>query len=376
MDPIEKQIREKFKDIPYGDEGSNVLDSNVVYSLEIEGENAEVVLIIPQKFESTIGITSNKVEDALKTIDNINNVTVSVIDEKEMADSIERESISPETIHEKDHANPHDPEQPHLAAPQNASYLDEYKHVILIASGKGGVGKSTLSVNLALALKHIGKKVSLLDVDVYGPSIPVMLGARDKMPRVIGHKILPLTRCGIEFMSMGNLVPEAQSMIWRGPMIHQAVEQLLRDTQWPGGDYMIVDLPPGTGDVQISLAQTTQAAGAIVVCTPQDVALLDARKAINMFNKVNIPLIGMVENLSFFICPECGTETPIFSTGGAEKESETQEVPFLGKVPIELDIRVGGDKGEPVVHADPKSKSAGYFIEIAKKVDELMEEDE
>ncbi|MDH5559451.1 MAG: P-loop NTPase [Deltaproteobacteria bacterium] len=364
MDPLELEIRDKFKQISFGEEGSNVLESNIVHSLEIDGGTAEAVLIIEKQYESLIDKTTKQVEEALKSINGIKQVGIKVINADEMKEALSDQDPRP--------AQFPDPE-----APQRVNYLSEYKNIILVASGKGGVGKSTMSVNLALALKHLGKTVSLLDADVYGPSIPVMLGARNKYPKVIGHKILPLSCFGMEFMSMGNLIPEDQSMIWRGPMIHQAIEQLLRDTSWPGGDYMIVDLPPGTGDVQISLAQTTEAAGAVIVCTPQDVALLDARKALNMFDKVNIPILGMIENMSYFICPDCGSETPIFSKGGTEEESKTREVPFLGRVPIELDIRLGGDNGVPILHSDPESQSAKTIIGIARKIDEIIEaEDE
>ena len=200
------------------------------------------------------------------------------------------------------------------------------------------------------------------------------MGARGEYPEVVNQVIQPLSRFGVEFMSIGSLVEEDEAMIWRGPMAHQAIEQLIRDTVWPGGDYMIIDLPPGTGDVQITLAQKTQASGAVIVCTPQDVALLDARKAIAMFDKVNIPILGMVENMSFFKCPGCGEETPIFSSGGAEDEATAQEIPFLGKVPIELNIRRCGDEGTPVVEALPESSSAQAYMNMARELDKLLTE--
>ena len=397
MDPIEEQIREKFQQIPFGNEGKNVLNSNIVYSLEVDGDSAQAVLIIHKDNESLIKSTGVKVEEALKSVDGIKNVSIQIIDEEEYREAHDLDGTQqddPTVGHGHSHHHGHNhthgeghhhhepkpqagpgPQNPNPGQPERTNYLSEYKNVILVGSGKGGVGKSTLSVNLAFALKHLGKTVSLLDADVYGPSLPMMLDARDSTPKIIGHKILPLSRLGIEFMSMGSLVPESQSMIWRGPMIHQAIEQLLRDTQWPGGDYIIIDLPPGTGDVQISLAQTTEATGAVIVCTPQDVALLDARKALNMFGKVNIPILGMIENMSSFVCPKCGHETPIFDKGGTETESKTREVPFLGHVPIELDIRLGGDKGNPVVHQDPESKSSKPIIDIAKKLIQIVEEE-
>jgi len=197
-----------------------------------------------------------------------------------------------------------------------------------------------------------------------------------EFPEIMNEQLQPLSKFGVEFMSIGNLVKEDEALIWRGPMVHQALEQMLRDTVWPGGDYMIVDLPPGTGDVQLTLAQMTEATGVLIVCTPQDVALLDARKAMNMFEKVNVPILGMVENMSSFICPKCGEETPIFSKGGTEAESKARKVPFIGKIPIELDIRLGGDNGAPVVHSLPNSTSAKLFMDAARKLDEVIEEEE
>ncbi|MGK0289432.1 MAG: ATP-binding protein involved in chromosome partitioning, partial [bacterium] len=229
-------------------------------------------------------------------------------------------------------------------------------------------------VNLALALKSLGKQVSLFDADIYGPSVPMMIGARDIKPDILGSRILPIQQYGIDFLSMGSLVDEDASLVWRGPMVHQAIEQMLRDTTWPGGDYLIMDMPPGTGDIQISLAQMTEVLGVVIVCTPQDVALLDAKRAIVMFEKVDIPILGMIENMSSFICPHCKEETPIFSKGGTEEASKSQDVPFIGKIPIELDIRIGGDEGKPVVHSKPDSDIAKIFIDIAKKVDQLSEE--
>ena len=368
MDPLEQKIRDAFIQIPFGD--SNLLESDVIYSLEVLGTKANVVLVIGKDNESFISSTAKSVEDALQGMDEIEAVTIKVMESVDEAEQKER----PTGPSERPPSAGSPQQGGHAAPPKQVSYLGEYDNVILVASGKGGVGKSTTTVNLALALKSLGKEVSILDADIYGPSLPVMMGTRGEQPEVIGNQIQPMSRFGVEFISLGNLVPEEESLIWRGPMAHQAIEQLLRDTTWPGGDYMIIDLPPGTGDVQISLAQMTQAAGAVIVCTPQDVALLDARKATAMFDKVNIPILGMIENMSFFKCPGCGEETPIFSTGGTENEAKLQEVEFLGKMPIELNIRVCGDAGDPIVNAYPKSPSALAYVEIAKTLDKALEE--
>ena len=366
MDPLEQQIRAAFEQIPFGE--GTVMDQEVIYSLELMETQAAVILIIGKENESLIDQTAQAIHDALVGLEGIEQVGIKVVENMAQANSASQP--------QQQQGHDHNQEQGgHAAAPQTVSYLGEYENVILIASGKGGVGKSTTAINLALALKKIGKSVSLLDADIYGPSMPMMMGTRGEFPEVVNNVIQPMSRYGIEFMSMGSLVDEAEAMVWRGPMAHQATEQMLRDTTWPGGDYMIVDLPPGTGDVQITLAQKTQAAGAIIVCTPQDVALLDARKAISMFDKVNIPTLGMVENMSFFKCPGCGEETPIFSTGGTEQEAKMQEVPFLGRIPIELNIRRCGDEGNPIVEAFPESDVTQIYVEMAQKLDRILNEE-
>ncbi len=356
---LEQKIEEALKQIPFGDNGGNVLDSNVVYSVELNQQIANVVLIISEENQNLEGETARKVQETLKSIEGIEQVSISIKRSKEEADVNQSQS--------QQAPNPNPPEQ------QN--YLQEYENVILVASGKGGVGKSTVAINLALALKASGKKVSVMDADVYGPSIPIMLGLRNESLKVEGEKVKPLSQFGLDFISVGNMVSEDQALIWRGPMTHQVIQQMLRDSAWPGGDYMIIDLPPGTGDVQLSLAQMTNATGAVVVCTPQDVALLDARKAIAMFDKVDIPVLGMIENMSSFVCPKCGSETPIFSKGGTERESASQNIAFIGRVPIELDIRLGADNGDPVVHAMPSSASTRVFMEMAEKLDKIVQED-
>ncbi len=243
------------------------------------------------------------------------------------------------------------------------------KNVILVGSGKGGVGKSTVSVNLAVALAQLGCKVGLLDADIYGPSVPLMMnlfGAKPQSPD--GKSVLPLVAYGVKIISIGFFVDPDQAMIWRGPMLHGALVQLIRDVQWGELDYLVLDLPPGTGDIQLTIAQQVSVAGAVVVTTPQDVALSDAIKAKVMFDKVSIPVLGFVENMSGFVCPHCKTETDIFSKGGAEQAAHKLAVPFLGRVPINLAIREGGDEGKPVVAAHPELPEAQALIRIAQNV--------
>jgi ATP-binding protein involved in chromosome partitioning len=232
------------------------------------------------------------------------------------------------------------------AAPKVGQVGLTAKSVIAVGSGKGGVGKSTIAASLALGLMRAGSKVGLMDADVYGPSIPHLLGLSDAPKPVIADgKIVPVMSQGMPVMSMGFLVPPGEAVVWRGPMLHGAITQFLRDTNWGELDYLIIDMPPGTGDIALTLSQMLPLSGAVVVCTPQDVALLDAVKAIAMFRKVNIPVLGMVENMSGFICPDCGKRYDIFGSGGARRRAEELSVPFLGEVPLNMQIRVHGDAG-------------------------------
>ena len=240
--------------------------------------------------------------------------------------------------------------------------------IIAIASGKGGVGKSTVSANLAVALAQAGKRVGLLDADVHGPSQPRMLGVSQRPASPDGKTIIPLKNHGVTMMSIGLMVGEDQAVIWRGPMLMGALQQMLGQVQWGTLDVLIIDLPPGTGDVQLSLCQKTAITGAVVVSTPQDVALLDARKAINMFAKLNAPILGMIENMSSYICPNCGDEAHIFGHGGAHAEADKLGFPFLGEIPLDLEIRLTSDAGTPVVAAAPESPQAAAFKAIAARL--------
>lgn len=241
--------------------------------------------------------------------------------------------------------------------------------IIAIASGKGGVGKSTTAVNLALALKHLGKKVAILDADIYGPNQPHLLGAENIRPESTEQKHLrPVTRYGIQSMSIGYLVPPENAMIWRGPIVSTALQQLFYDTEWDNVEYLILDLPPGTGDVQLTLAQKIPISGTIIVTTPQEVSLLDVRKAINMFQKVNIPIIGVVENMSGFVCSNCGHHTDIFGHGGGTKLAQEFSLQLLGQIPLEPTIQEQTEHGLPIVEKDPQSPLSKIYIEIAKQI--------
>jgi ATP-binding protein involved in chromosome partitioning len=242
------------------------------------------------------------------------------------------------------------------------------KHIIAVASGKGGVGKSTTAVNLALGLAANGVATGLLDADIYGPSMPRMLDVKEKPESVDGKALKPIERYGLRTMSIGYIVNEDTPMIWRGPMVSSALEQMLRDVQWGELDVLVVDMPPGTGDAQLTLAQRVALSGAVIVSTPQDIALVDARKGLNMFRKVAVPVLGFVENMSFFLCPHCGERSEIFGHGGARQEAEKLGVPFLGEVPLHLDIRTTSDSGHPIVVAQPDSQYAQIYRNIAGRV--------
>jgi len=250
--------------------------------------------------------------------------------------------------------------------------LEKIRFIIAVASGKGGVGKSTTSANLALGLAAQGWRVGLLDADVYGPSMPRLFALTDK-PKVEGGKLVPLEAYGVKIMSMGFLVDENIPMVWRGPMVSQAISQMLGEVVWGELDALVIDMPPGTGDVQLTIAQQVPLSGAVIVSTPQDLALIDARRAVAMFQKVEAPILGVVENMSYFLCPHCGGRSEIFAHGGARHDAEQMGVPFLGEAPLDIKIRETSDAGRPVVAAEPDSPQAAVYLNLAAKVKTLLE---
>ena len=257
------------------------------------------------------------------------------------------------------HAHPADKVQPGIPG------VDA---VIAVASGKGGVGKSTTAVNLALGLRDLGLKVGMLDADIYGPSLPKLLAIKEKPQTIGGTRLKPIERYGLTVMSIGFLIDEETPMIWRGPMVMSAITQMLREVEWGKLDVMVVDMPPGTGDAQLTMAQQVPLKGAVIVSTPQDLALIDARRGVAMFKRVNVPVLGIVENMSYFLCPSCGSRSAIFGHGGARQEAERQGVPFLGEVPLHMTIREKSDSGMPVVATEPDGVHAKIYREIAAKV--------
>ena len=264
------------------------------------------------------------------------------------------------------------PVQFHTTTQKVDQYLTGVKYKIAVASGKGGVGKSTVAVNLAVALAKQGQRVGLLDADIYGPSIPLMLGITEQPP-YINNKILPIEKYGVKLMSLGFLLDTDSPVIWRGPLVARALQQLMRDVDWGQLDIIVFDMPPGTGDAQLTLSQSIALDGAVIVTTPQDVALIDAVKGVQMFRKVNVPILGIVENMSYFVCPHCGERTNIFAAGGAEKECKRLGVELLGQIPLDVEIRVGGDEGKPIVEKNPQNPQAKAFLDIAQKVTQMLE---
>ena len=269
------------------------------------------------------------------------------------------------------------PQPAHVAAqPQRAAHpadkvqpgIPGVDAVIAVASGKGGVGKSTTAVNLALGLRDLGLKVGMLDADIYGPSLPKLLAIKEKPETIGGTRLKPIQRYGLTVMSIGFLIDEETPMIWRGPMVMSAITQMLREVEWGKLDIMVVDMPPGTGDAQLTMAQQVPLKGAVIVSTPQDLALIDARRGVSMFKRVNVPVLGVVENMSYFLCPSCGTRSDIFAHGGARHEAERLGVPFLGEVPLHMMIREKSDAGLPVVATVPDSEHARIYRDIASKV--------
>jgi ATP-binding protein involved in chromosome partitioning len=247
------------------------------------------------------------------------------------------------------------------------------RNLIAVGSGKGGVGKTTVAVNLAVALAALGHKVGLMDADVYGPNVPLMMGI-NKTPMAYGERIQPLEQFGVKLMSMGFLSPGDKPLVWRGPMLHSVIQQFLRGVDWGDLDYLVIDLPPGTGDVQLTLIQTAPVTGAVVVTTPSDVSLEDARKAVHMFSQVKVPILGIVENMSYLVCPHCSERVDVFSTGGGERTAREMKVNFLGALPLDPAVRAGGDSGKPVALRNGNDSQANVFRDLAQRTIDRINE--
>ena len=335
----ELQVQTALKEAIDPNTKKDVVTSKAVRNIKIDGNNVSLDIILGYPAKSVLAEIKTLVTNKLKTIPGIGSVNVDV--------SFKIVSHS---------------------AQRGVKLIPNVKNIIAVASGKGGVGKSTTAVNLALALAAEGASVGILDADIYGPSQPTMLGISGRPESRDGKSLEPMEGHGLQAMSIGFLIDVETPMVWRGPMVTQALEQLLNDTRWRDIDYLVVDLPPGTGDIQLTLAQRVPVTGAVIVTTPQDIALLDARKGLKMFEKVGIPIVGIVENMSIHICSKCGNEEHIFGTGGGEKMCKDYDIEFLGALPLDIHIREQADSGKPTVVADPDGRISQIYREIARRV--------
>ena len=344
------QITDILRKFSLPGSSSNIVDEGLLSSPFIsDGESGKKIVLsltVPSSKAEGLESLRTTIESAIKSLDGVESAMVALTAQRDPSES--------------------PPPPPQQQRSPNVS-LDGVNHIIAVASGKGGVGKSTTALNLALGLRNQGLKVGILDADIYGPSLPRLL-ALDSKPEVNGRILTPLEKYGIKVMSIGFLVAEESPVIWRGPMVISALTQLLREVAWAPLDILVVDMPPGTGDAQLTMSQQVPLSGAIIVSTPQDLALIDARKGLNMFTKVSVPILGIVENMSSFECPKCGERTDLFGHGGAMAEAEKLKVPFLGAVPLHLDIRCASDLGLPLLESDPEGSHAILYNEIARKV--------
>ena len=345
--------------------GKNVVDAGLIQGLVVrDGHIGFSIEVAPERGRTSEPLRK-AAEDTVHALPGVLSVTAVLTAHSEPANA--------RTVYQNPRAqrpqDQHDHKHPHAPAPQppKPSGIEGVASVIAVASGKGGVGKSTVAVNLALGLAKLGLKVGLLDADIYGPSVPRLLAIAHK-PESDGHKLQPIEKFGIKAMSIGFLVAEDSPMIWRGPMVQSALTQMMNDVAWAPLDVLVIDMPPGTGDAQLTIAQRVPLKGAVIVSTPQDIALIDARKGIAMFEKTQVPVLGIVENMSVFICPHCGHEAHIFGHGGARAEAEKTKTPFLGEVPLVPLIRETSDAGSPVVASHPNGAEAQAFLAIAAQV--------
>ena len=331
-----EEVEKKLREIIYPGVNKDIITLGIVKSIELSENNVSIELDLRSEDKSAVKDVEDSVKSKLSNMDELDGVKVV--------------NIAAST-----------------SSSENDDYLPLVKYKIAIASGKGGVGKSTVSVNLAVALAKQGLNVGLLDSDIYGPSIPLMFGIKGR-PEFNGKKLIPVEKYGVKLMSLGFLLTDDSPVIWRGPLVMRALQQLMSDVEWGELDIILFDMPPGTGDAQLTLSQSIALDGAIIVSTPQDVALMDAVKGVQMFQKVNVPITGIIENMSYFICGHCNTRSNIFSSDGVRKECERLKVDFLGEIPLDMEIRIGGDEGIPVVEKNPDNAQSKAFQEIAKRI--------
>jgi ATP-binding protein involved in chromosome partitioning len=347
----EDQIRQTLSAVKYPGFTRDIVSFGLIKNINIEGNDVMVQMALTTADARVPQQIKSESEHALESVPGIGKVAVRV----------------------DIHAPAGTPGQAGTQAALSQTQIEGVKHVIAIASGKGGVGKSTVAANLAVALKESGAAVGLCDCDLYGPSVALMFGTSERPYASEDNRILPIEKYGIRLMSMGFLLDDASPAILRGPMVTKYTQQFLRQVDWGDLDYLVLDLPPGTGDIQLTIVQTITLSGAIVVTTPQEVALIDARKASSMFHKVNVPVLGLVENMSYFQCPSDNQRYDIFGSGGGQREAERLKVPLLGQIPLDIPTRESGDRGCPVVLAEPKSHVTEAFRQVATRVRDIIE---
>jgi ATP-binding protein involved in chromosome partitioning len=350
----EQQILDALGRIADPDKGADIVSLGMVSGLVIRDGNVAFAIEVESERGPRLEPLRKAAEKAVEALPGVLSVTAVLT-----AQASPRGRAAPS----------HPPRSPGAAGVRTArGAVPGVGAIVAVASGKGGVGKSTVAANLALGLRANGLRVGVLDADIYGPSMPRMLGISGRPRSRDGKTLIPMENYGLKCMSMGFLVPEDTPMIWRGPMVMSALQQMLREVEWGELDIMIADMPPGTGDAQLTMAQQVPLAGAVIVSTPQDISLIDARKGLNMFKKVDVPVLGIIENMSFFLCPHCGERSDIFSHGGARREAERLGTDFLGEIPIDLAIRETSDEGRPIVVSQPDSPYSRTFRDIAARV--------
>ena len=365
-----ERVLEQLSKVKGPDLESNIVDLGLVSEVVIAGGAVTFALTVDPARARELEPMREAAEKAVQQLDGVERVMVALTAEKAAAGGgpsapppqAPRQAPPPGDL------APPPPMGGGQAPPQRAAGVPGVKAIVAVASGKGGVGKSTTAVNLALGLQANGHKVGVLDADIYGPSLPRLLGITGRPEPVQGKTLKPMQGYGLNVMSMGFLVEEDTPMIWRGPMVMSALTQMLREVEWGDLDVLIVDMPPGTGDAQLTMAQQVPLAGAVIVSTPQDLALIDARKGLNMFRKVDVPVLGIVENMSYFECPKCGERSEIFGHGGARLEAEKLGMDFLGEVPLDMEVRLRSDQGQPIVVSKPDSLHAGIYKDIAASI--------
>jgi ATP-binding protein involved in chromosome partitioning len=378
--PVTKEaVIERLKTVNGPDFSGNIVDLGLVSDIFIADNKVFFSITVPAARAQELEPLRAAAERAVKAMPDVAGAMVALTAEKKGSGMEGAPPRRPAAAQPSPPARPAAQQaRPAPAAPSHSTAkrgVPGVEAIIAVASGKGGVGKSTTAINLALGLAALGKKVGVLDADIYGPSMPRLLGIRGRPETKDGRILQPMQNFGLKVMSIGFLVEEETPMIWRGPMVISALTQMLREVEWGELDVLVVDMPPGTGDAQLTMAQQVPLAGAVIVSTPQDLALIDARKGLNMFRKVDVPLLGIVENMSYFVAPDTGKRYDIFGHGGARKEAERLGVVFLGEVPLEMGIRESSDDGRPVVAAKPDGPEAKIYRDIATKVWERLEEE-